>query len=90
MPLIYCVEDDAGVRELLLCALKTGGFEPQGFPCGRELFAALESTHPALIVLDIMLPDQDGISILESLREDSRTSAIPVILLPPRARSSTR
>lgn len=81
MALIYCVEDDEGVRELLLCALKTGGFEPRGFQGAGELFAALSRELPALCVLDIMLPDKDGLQILAELKRDSRTAGLPVILL---------
>jgi len=81
MSLIYCVEDDDGVRELLLCALKTGGFEAKGITDGSLLFRNFSDTLPDLIMLDIMLPGEDGISILARLRADRRTKAIPVIML---------
>lgn len=78
--MIFCVEDDAGIRELMQYTLQTAGYETQGFSCGEELYAALRETMPELILLDIMLPGEDGISILKNLRGDPLTSAIPVIM----------
>lgn len=78
--MIFCVEDDAGIRELALYALRASGFEAEGFPDGNALMAALNHTQPQLIMLDIMLPDTDGIEILKQLRADPATSRIPVIM----------
>ena len=79
--MIYCVEDDAGIRELVVYTLQNTGMEARGFSDGTALTAALRGAKPDLIVLDIMLPGEDGISILRRLRSLPDTAAIPVILL---------
>ena len=79
--MIYCVEDDDGIRELVVYTLQNTGMDAKGFPDGEALFAALRSETPALILLDIMLPGEDGIAILRRLRAASETAAVPVILL---------
>ena len=78
--MIFCVEDDAGIRELMVYTLNASGFEAAGFPDGAALFAALEKQKPQLIMLDIMLPGEDGISILKKLRSRSATERIPIIM----------
>ena len=78
--MIFCVEDDAGIRELMVYTLNASGFETVGFPDGAALFQALENQKPQLIMLDIMLPGEDGISILKKLRSRSATESIPVIM----------
>lgn len=79
--MIYCVEDDAGIRELVVYTLQNTGMEARGFADGAALTAALRGAKPDLILLDIMLPGEDGISILRRLRSLPDTAAIPVILL---------
>lgn len=79
--MIYCVEDDAGIRELVVYTLQNTGMEARGFADGTALFSALRNEKPDLILLDIMLPGEDGISILRRLRSLSDTAALPVILL---------
>lgn len=79
--MIYCVEDDAGIRELVVYTLQNTGMEARGFSDGAALTAALRGAKPDLILLDIMLPGEDGISILRRLRGLPDTAAIPVILL---------
>ena len=79
--MIYCVEDDAGIRELVVYTLQNTGMEARGFEDGEALYAALREKKPQLILLDIMLPGEDGISILRRLRETQDTADIPVILL---------
>ncbi len=79
--MIYCVEDDAGIRELVVYTLQNTGMEARGFADGTALFSALRNEKPDLILLDIMLPGEDGISILRRLRSLPDTAAIPVILL---------
>ena len=79
--MIYCVEDDAGIRELVVYTLQNTGMEAHGFSDGAALTAALRGAKPDLILLDIMLPGEDGISILRRLRSLPDTAAIPVILL---------
>ena len=78
--MIYCVEDEQSIRELMLYALRASGFEADGFEDGASLFAALEHAQPRLILLDIMLPGMDGMEILKKLRSAAATAHIPVIL----------
>lgn len=79
--MIYCVEDDAAIRELMVYALRASGFEASGFEDGALLFDALKDTTPQLILLDIMLPGgMDGIEILKRLRSAPATVSIPVIM----------
>lgn len=78
--MIYCVEDDLSIRELMLYALRASGFEAEGFADGSELFQVLGQTQPRLILLDIMLPGMDGIEILKKIRSTPATANIPVIL----------
>lgn len=82
--MIYCVEDDAGVRELVLYTLRASGFCAEGFESGGELFAALSDQLPRLILLDIMLPDMDGVEILRRLRANPQTAQLPVIMATAR------
>lgn len=81
MAKIFCVEDDESIRELILYALHSGGFESEGFESGRQLFSSLAKETPALILLDIMLPEEDGTEILGRLKATAKTSGIPVIML---------
>ena len=78
---IYLVEDDRSIRTMLLYALNGNGFEASGFETGRELNAALRTRLPDMILLDIMLPDENGLSILKRLRASEQTAALPVIML---------
>ena len=78
--MIFCVEDDNGIRDLMIYALNSAGFEAKGFTGGDELFNALQSSTPQLIMLDIMLPGDDGITILKKLRSNSATVDIPIIM----------
>ena len=78
---IFIVEDDIDIRETVLYALGTAGFDVLGFERGEELYAALECELPALVLLDIMLPGEDGLSILKRLRAAPHTAALPVIML---------
>lgn len=78
--MIFCVEDDNSIREIEIYTLSSMGFEAKGFSDGKELFAALESVRPQLILLDIMLPGEDGVAILRKLRSRSETASIPVIM----------
>ncbi len=78
--MIYCVEDDQAIRDLMVYALNAAGFEAAGFPSGAELFTALQARLPDLILLDIMLPGEDGLTILKRLRASAATAEIPVIM----------
>ena len=79
--MIYIVEDDSSIRELVSYALHTSGYETAGYTGGEELWPAMERKLPELILLDIMLPGEDGISILKKLKADARTNQIPVIMM---------
>ncbi len=78
--MIWCVDDDATIREIEVYTLNSTGFRAEGFADGRSMFAALEKEKPELIVLDIMLPGEDGVEILKKLRENPETKKIPVIM----------
>lgn len=78
--MIFCVEDDNGIRDLMIYALNSAGFEARGFTDGAEFFRALQTLRPELIMLDIMLPGEDGISILKKLRGNTTTAHIPIIM----------
>lgn len=79
--MIYCVEDERNIRELLVYTLETTGFSAKGLSDGKELWAAIKQEMPELILLDIMLPGEDGYSILEKLKAFPSTRDIPVIMV---------
>lgn len=80
MTMIYCVEDDKSIREIEMYTLQSTGFETKGFEDGRSFFEELKEEKPDLILLDVMLPDEDGIAILTKLKKNPDTSDIPVII----------
>jgi len=79
--LVYIVEDDYSIQKLVEYALHSKGYEVLGFENGRDFFGKLEEQIPDIIVLDIMLPDMDGISILKKIKESAKTDSIPVMML---------
>lgn len=79
--MIFILEDDDSIRKLLEYTLKSQNFEVAGFSRPSEFWNSLEQAKPELILLDIMLPEEDGISVLKKLRSDKRHSQIPVIML---------
>lgn len=79
--MIYLVEDDDSIRELVLYTLHTTGFEAEGFRNAADFWQALEKELPQLVLLDIMLPDEDGLHILKRLRADAETADLPVMML---------
>jgi two-component system alkaline phosphatase synthesis response regulator PhoP len=79
--MIYCVEDDNGIRELISCALKSGGYSVKAFPEAKPFYEELEKEPPALILLDIMLPNEDGLTVLGNLKAEAKYKEIPVIML---------
>lgn len=79
--MIYYVEDDTNIRDLTIYALKQAGFEAVGFSCASEFFSACVERVPRLVLLDIMLPETDGIEILKMLREDPAIKHVPVMML---------
>ena len=78
--MIFCVEDDAAIRDLMLYTLASAGFEAEGFSESTALWTALAEKTPELIMLDLMLPGEDGISILKKIRSQTATADIPIIL----------
>lgn len=80
MALIYIVEDDENIREIEMFALKNAGYEVQGFDCAAAFYARLKEKVPALVLLDIMLPDEDGLSIVKKLRYSAETRKLPIIM----------
>lgn len=82
--MIFCVEDDAAIRDLMLYTLTSAGFEAEGFSESTALWAALAEKTPELIMLDLMLPGEDGISILKKIRSQTATADIPIILATAR------
>lgn len=81
MALIYCVEDDEGISELITCALKSGGYDVMAFPNAKDFYAELQKKRPELVLLDIMLPDEDGMAILSKLKASETSKDISVIML---------
>lgn len=81
MALIYIVEDDGNILEIEEFALKNAGYEVTGFGCAAEFYRKLEEKKPDLILLDVMLPDEDGLSIVKKLRAQKETLMIPIILV---------
>lgn len=79
--MIYIVEDDRNIQEIEIFALKNSGYQAVGFEMAKEFYGALSEKLPELILLDIMLPDEDGLSILKRLRTRADTQKIPVILV---------
>ncbi|QAT43909.1 response regulator [Aminipila luticellarii] len=79
--MIFCVEDDSSIRELIVYTLRNTGFKAEGFSDGAELFSALSQQTPELILLDIMLPGMDGIEVLKKIKSSKGTRDIPVIML---------
>ena len=78
--MIYCVEDESGIRNMMVYTLESAGLKAKGLEDGAALYAAHKEEIPSLIILDIMLPDEDGISILKKLRVQSSTQRVPVIM----------
>ncbi len=79
--MIFIVEDDENIREMEGYALKNSGYDVMGFADGNTMMKSLETALPKLILLDIMLPGDDGLTILRSLREDERTKKIPIMMV---------
>lgn len=78
--MIWCVEDDKDIREIEIYTLKSTGFEARGFEDGKSVLEALKEEKPELMLLDIMLPDVDGVNILKEIKSNVQTEDIPVIM----------
>ena len=81
MALIYIVEDDRNIREIETFALKNSGYQIQDFPNAKEFYRALKEKKPDGVLLDIMLPDEDGMEILQKLRKNPETKRLPIIMV---------
>lgn len=82
--MIYCVEDDASIRDLMIYTLRASGFEAEGYPESGAFFDALKQRTPELVMLDIMLPGEDGLTVLKKIRANPVTAAVPVIMATAR------
>ena len=87
--MIFCVEDDASIRDIELYALGSAGFEAKGFADGESFLKALGTELPQLVILDVMLPGVDGVELLRHIRAERRTAKIPVIMATIRCKALT-
>lgn len=78
--MIWCVEDDASIRDIEVYALQSTGYEAKGFEDGTSFLKEVKNQKPELVVLDVMLPGIDGITLLQKLKEDPETREIPVVM----------
>lgn len=81
MATIYIVEDDKNIREIETFALKNSGYSVYDFECAKNFYEKIKEKVPALIILDIMLPDEDGLEIVRKLRKKQETKRVPIILV---------
>ena len=79
--MIYFIEDDKSINEAVFYSLKNSGFDVKGFDRPSEFWSAMKEQLPSLILLDIMLPEEDGLSVLRKIRKNSDTANIPVIMV---------
>ncbi len=79
--MIYLLEDDESIRKLVIYALVNQGFEAEGFGAPSAFRAAVKNKLPELVILDIMLPEEDGITVLKKLRRDPATASLPIVIL---------
>ena len=82
--MIWCVEDDASIRDIEVYALKSAGFETRGFEDGVSFWNALQAQAPELVVLDVMLPGIDGVELLRRMRRSERLRSVPVVMATAR------
>lgn len=88
--MIWCVEDDSGIRDIELYALNSAGFETRGFEDGLSAWDALHAEQPELIILDVMLPEMDGMELLSKMKASDKYKAIPVILVTAKGQEYDR
>ena len=79
--MIYLLEDDTNIRNFVVYALNNSGLEAEGFELPSQFWTAVENKKPSMAILDIMLPEEDGLSVLRKLRESSETKDLPIIML---------
>ena len=87
--MIYIVEDDASIRELEQYALQSNGYEVQGFESAEPFWQAMRTAEPELVILDVMLPGEDGFSILKKLRNTPSLRKLPIIMVTAKSASWT-
>jgi len=85
MPLIYIVEDDENIREIESFALKNSGHSISEFECAKDLYKKLLDKVPDVIILDVMLPDEDGLQIVKKLRSMPQTKKVPILMVTAKA-----
>ena len=78
--MIWCVEDDASIRDIEVYALKSAGYQARGFEDGTSFWNALQDDVPELVVLDVMLPGVDGVELLRRMRQSERLRSVPVVM----------
>ena len=78
--MIWCVEDDASIRDIEVYALKSAGYQARGFEDGLSFWSALQDDVPELVVLDVMLPGVDGVELLRRMRQSERLRSVPVVM----------
>ena len=78
--MIWCVEDDSSIRDIEVYALTSSGFEAKGFEDGDSFWTALQENQPKLVILDVMLPGKDGVTLLKMMKESDKFNKIPVIM----------
>ena len=78
--MIWCVEDDSSIRDIEVYALTSTGFEAKGFEDGDSFWNALQTEKPELVVLDVMLPGKDGVTLLKMMKASEEFREIPVIM----------
>ena len=88
--MIYLLEDDDSIRKLVLYGLDSQGFQSKGFALPSEFWRAMDTELPELVLLDIMLPEEDGLSILKKLRARPATKRLPIIMLTEKIRPRDR
>ena len=88
--MIYLLEDDDSIRDLVIYTLNSQGMEARGFERPSAFWEAVREELPSLALLDIMLPEEDGISVLKKLRKDGRTARLPIIMLTARGEDVDR
>lgn len=88
--MIYVLEDDNSIREFVVYTLCHMDLEARGFERPSEFWNGIEQELPSLILLDIMLPEEDGLSVLKKLREHADTKEVPVIMLTARIVNTTK
>ena len=88
--MIWCVEDDSGIRDIELYALNAAGFETKGFEDGLSAWEALKTEQPDLMVLDVMLPGMDGMELLSKMKASTEQREVPVILVTAKGQEYDR